>query len=163
MATFAALCMHSVLDGIVIGLGLHFDEVFGLVIFVAILFHKLPLAVSMASVFLGTTEKKKAVLQMLIFALATPVGLIAAVVFLGDLPEAAVGAMVGLSAGIFIYLGATDMLPEINHPRQSCEEERLNGKHQMNRWIAWEPTIWVLLGMIVSFVPHQLIERFLHH
>ena len=158
MATFVALCIHALLDGIVIGLGLHFDEAFGLVIFAAILFHKLPLAVSVASVFLGEIQRRKAVFQMLAFTLATPVGLIAAVVLLRDLPQEVIGAVVGLSAGIFIYLGATDMLPEINHPWHAGERGENDQKRPAGRWITWEPTVWVLIGMIVSYFPHLLLE-----
>ena len=158
MATFVALCLHAVLDGIVIGLGLHFNEAFGLVIFLAILFHKLPLAVSVASVFLGHIKRSTAALQMLLFTLATPVGLVAAVVFLRDLPEGVMGAVVGLSAGIFIYLGATDMLPEINHPGHAGEGAERAERHPPGRWITWEPTVWVLVGMIVSYFPHLFLE-----
>ena len=158
LATYVALCLHAVLDGIVIGLGLHFNEAFGLMIFLAILFHKLPLAVSVASFFLGHLKRSTAVLQMLIFTLATPAGLVAAVMFLQDLSEEVMGAVVGLSAGIFIYLGATDMLPEINHAGQSCEGSDTAERHPAGRWISWEPTAWVLIGMIVSYLPHLLLE-----
>ena len=160
IATFFVLCLHAVLDGVIIGLGLEFDEAFGLMIFVAILFHKLPLAVSVASVFLDKSEKKMAVLQMLIFALSTPVGLVATVVFLKGLPVDAIGAVAGLSAGIFLYLGATDMLPEISHPRHW---EQGDESYLFSRWVAWEPTVWVFIGMVLSFVPHLLLEGSLHH
>ena len=157
-ATFVALCLHALLDGIVIGLGLHFNEAFGLVIFVAILFHKLPLAVSVASVFLGNIKKRTAVFQMLVFTLATPVGLVAAVVLLRGLTEEVIGAVVGLSAGVFIYLGATDMLPEINHPWHGGAKGESDGSRPAGRWITCEPTVWVLIGMIVSYFPHLLLE-----
>lgn len=162
-ATFVALCLHALLDGIVIGLGLHFSEAFGLVIFLAILFHKLPLAVSVASVFLGNIKRSTAVLQMMLFTLATPVGLVGAVLFLKGLSQEVVGAVVGLSAGIFIYLGATDMLPEINHAAQAGEGPEKAGRHPAGRWITWEPTVWVLIGMIVSYVPHILLEGLHNH
>jgi zinc transporter ZupT len=163
MATFVALCLHALLDGIVIGLGLHFNEAFGLVIFVAILFHKLPLAVSVASVFLGHLRRSTAALQMLLFTLSTPVGLIAAVFFLKGLSQQVMGAVVGLSAGIFIYLGATDMLPEINHTEHGVEEPGISGRHPASRWITWEPTVWVVIGMIVSYFPHLLLDGLHHH
>lgn len=162
MATYVALCLHAVLDGIVIGLGLHFNEAFGLMIFLAILFHKLPLAVSVASFFLGHLKRSTAVFQMLIFTLATPAGLVAAVMFLQDLSEEVMGAVVGLSAGIFIYLGATDMLPGINHTGQGCKGSDTAERHPAGRWITWEPTVWVLIGMIVSYLPHLLLEG-VHH
>lgn len=162
-ATFVALCLHAVLDGVIIGLGLHLNEAFGLVIFVAILFHKMPLAVSVAGVFLADREKKRAVLQMLTFALATPVGLVAAVLLLGDLPREVIGYVVALSAGIFIYLGATDMLPEITHPGHAREGTPHDPAHPRSRWIAWEPTVWVLIGMLLSFVPHLLLGDSVHH
>ena len=49
--TFVAFSFHALLDGFVIGLGLEFSEKFGLIIFIAIVLHKLPLTVSIASVF----------------------------------------------------------------------------------------------------------------
>jgi len=156
LASFVALCLHALLDGMVIGLGLHLSEAFGLMVFVAILFHKLPLAVSLAGVFLSGTERGKAVIQMLIFAAATPVGLLGTAAFLGDLPEPFMGAVVALSAGFFIYLGATDMLPEINHSWRECGPGK--GARHARRGSAWEPTIWVLIGMGMSFVPHLLLE-----
>ena len=161
--TFIALCLHALLDGVVIGLGLHFDEAFGLVIFVAILFHKMPLAVSVAGVFLSSRKKKKAVMQMLAFALATPVGLVAAVLLLGELPKNIIGNVIALSAGIFIYLGATDMLPEITHPGHGHSGKSQDNVHAGIGWIAWEPTVWVLIGMLVSFVPHLLLGDSPHH
>lgn len=158
LATFVALCLHALLDGVVIGLGLGFSEAFGIVIFFGILFHKLPLAVSVARVFLGNMKRATAVLRMSIFTLATPVGLILAVVLLRGLPEQVIGAVVALSAGMFIYLGATDMLPEINHAGQGGEETESRQRRPSGLWIAWEPTLWVLIGMVVSFVPHLVLE-----
>jgi zinc and cadmium transporter len=162
-ATFAALCLHALLDGIVIGLGLHFNEAFGLLVFVGILFHKLPLAVSVASVFLGNERRRDAAVHMLIFALSTPVGLVAALMFLKGLSQNVLGDVVGLSAGIFIYLGATDMLPELKHAGHAGEAAESGERHPLGRWITWEPTLWVLIGMIVSFVPHLLLEGVLPH
>jgi zinc transporter ZupT len=100
---------------------------------------------------------------MLIFALSTPVGLIASVLFLGDLPREIIGNVVALSAGIFIYLGATDMLPEISHPGHAQEGSPHDPARPPSKWIAWEPTIWVLIGMILSFVPHLLLGDSGHH
>jgi len=162
-ATFVALCLHALLDGIVTGLGLHLNEAFGLIVFVAILFHKMPLAVSVASIFLGNAQKRNAVLQMLIFALATPVGVVMAVLFLGHLSREVIGTVAGLSAGIFIYLGATDMLPEINHAGHAGEAAETGERHPLGRWIHWEPTFCVLIGMTVSFVPHLLLHGVLPH
>jgi zinc transporter ZupT len=158
LASFIALCLHALLDGMVIGLGLHLNEAFGLVIFVAILFHKLPLAISLAGVFLRSSKKRTAVIQMLIFALATPLGLVATVAFLSNIPGEFMGAVVGVSAGLFLYLGATDMLPEIAPPWQDCEAGNPAGRKPPGRWATWEPVLWVLAGMIVSFVPHLLLE-----
>ena len=146
-ASYVALCLHALLDGMV-----------GLVIFAAILFHKLPLAISLAGVFLRSSKKRTAVIQMLIFALATPLGLVAAVLFLRDIPEHVMGAVVALSAGLFLYLGATDMLPEIDLPWPGCEPGNPEGNQPPDNWHSWEPVLWVLIGMAVSFIPHLLLE-----
>jgi len=157
LATFLAICLHALLDGMVIGLGLHLSEALGLVIFAAILFHKLPLAVSLAGVFLRSSQKRTAVIRMTIFALATPLGLVGTVLFLPNIPGEVTGAVVGLSAGFFLYLGATDMLPESALPWKGCEPDNPALGHRANRWIRWEPTVWVLAGMAISFLPHLLL------
>jgi len=162
-ATFVALCLHAILDGIVIGLGLHLNETFGLIIFAAILFHKLPLSISVASVFLGKTEKKTAVGQMFIFAAATPVGLVAAVAILRGIPEASIGLVVALSAGIFFYLGATDMLPEITHGGPHTAGLQGEEPVKQSKWLSWEPTLWVFFGLLASFLPALLGLNAHHH
>ena len=47
---------------------------------------------------------------------------------------------------------------EINHPGQGGEEAGPGGRRPPGRWISWEPTLWVLIGMAVSFVPHMMLE-----
>jgi len=157
-ATYLALCLHRLLDGMVIGLGLHLSEAFGLVIFAAILFHELPLAVSLAGLFLRSRERRTAVILMLFFALATPLGLLATVAFFGEIHGKTMGAVLGLSAGLLLYLGATEMLPEIDLPWKGCEPDNPASGHGAGPWLRWEPTFWVLAGMAVSFVPHLLLE-----
>ena len=158
-ATYLALCLHRLLDGMVIGLGLHLSEAFGLVIFAAILFHELPLVVSLAGVFLRSRERRTAVILMLLFALVTPLGLLVTVAFLGEIPAEAMGAVLGLSAGLLLYLGATEMLPEIDLPWKGCEPGDPPPAHRTSRWSRWEATLWVLAGMAVSFLPHLLLDH----
>ncbi len=161
-ATFLALCVHATLDGIVIGMGLHLDETFGLIVFAAILFHKLPLAISVAGLFLGNVPKKSAVIQMLGFALATPAGLLAAVAVLRDIPENVIGSVVAMSAGIFLYLGATDMLPEITHATHPHAHDSRTDIREPDMWRSWEPTLWVFIGIAASVLP-QLLGLHGHH
>ena len=162
-ASFVALCLHAFLDGVVIGMGLHLGETFGMIVFAAILFHKLPLAASVASIFLGKEDRKSAIIQMLIFAGATPVGLAAAYAGLGEVPVRYIGFIMALSAGMFLYLGATDMLPEISHGGHGGHDAD-GHQHRPSAWLSWESTLWVFVGILASLLPRLFgIEGHDHH
>jgi len=156
-AIIVALCLHALLDGLVIGLGFHFDEVFGMIVFLAILFHKLPVSVSMASIFLGGAERRSAIIQMLVFSFATPVGIMLSLYILEGVPDQVIGLVVALSAGVFLYLGATDMLPDISHGERHGSHVQDEKAQNKNKWSIWEPTLWVFIGIAASLVPRLLI------
>ena len=151
LITFIALSIHAFLDGIIIGLGLEFSEKFGIILFVAIIFHKLPLSISVGSLLLTNIKRKKAVIKMLIFSFMTPIGLIIASNVLTGIQQDNVAILLALSAGILIYLGATDMLPEITHHTHQETEHASLKKAEINS------TIWVILGFSISLIPNLLL------
>lgn len=154
-ATFIALCIHAFLDGIVIGIGFEFSEEFGIIVFVAIIFHRFPLAISMANIFLFNNVKNTAMLKMTIFSSMAPFGLIFAISFLSSVPIEVLASLIAVSGGMFIYLGATDMIPELSHN----EIKEVEGLSQLIKlWLKWESTIFVVLGMFVALIPHFLLK-----
>ena len=79
-------------------------------IFVAIILHKVPEGFTIASVMLASGQTRRtAVVSATMLALAT----IAGVLIIGILPRW-VEVGLPLSAGVTIYVAATDLVPEVN-------------------------------------------------
>jgi len=109
---------HSLLDGIVIGVGFEISFALGIIATLSVLLHEVPEGISTVSILLHSGyTRKKAILFSWIVALATPVGAILAVLLLNDIQENVLGALLAVAAGSFLYVAASDLIPEIH--RQS--------------------------------------------
>lgn len=104
------LAMHSLFDGVAIGSGFLLSNWLGWIIFIAILLHKAPEGFAVASVSLASGRQPSvALLSSGIVAAATLGG----VVLVNLLPSLVVVGL-PLSAGVAIYVAATDLVPEVN-------------------------------------------------
>lgn len=104
------LTAHTFFDGIAIGSGFAFSSVLGWLIFTGMLLHKLPEGFTVGSVMLASGRSAKtAVTAACLLGAATVAGV--AVIHLFPL-LATVG--LPLSAGVALYVAATDLLPEVN-------------------------------------------------
>lgn len=104
------LAVHSLFDGVAIASGFLLSWWLGWLIFVAIFLHKIPEGFTVASVALaGGRSRQEALVSTGIVAAATIVG----VLVVNLLPEL-VRIGLPLSAGVAIYVAATDLLPEVN-------------------------------------------------
>ena len=104
------LAAHSFFDGVAIASGFVLSKTLGWLIFVAIILHKVPEGFTIASVMLASGQTRRtAVISASALALAT----IAGVLIIGLLPKW-VQAGLPLSAGVAIYVAATDLVPEVN-------------------------------------------------
>jgi zinc transporter ZupT len=104
------LATHTFFDGIAIGSGFVLSNWLGWIIFVAVFLHKIPEGFTVASVMLAGGQSQRAALNSALFLGATTVlgvlviSLVPHLVWIG-LP---------LSAGVTIYVAATDLVPEVN-------------------------------------------------
>ena len=109
----AGLVPHSFFDGVAIGSGFLQSRELGMLIFVAIVLHKIPTGVSLASVMLvsGNTARRT-VWALVALLLATVAGAIAT-------PSVELLARHGLSlaAGVTIYVAASNLIPETQRGR----------------------------------------------
>jgi ZIP family zinc transporter/zinc and cadmium transporter len=113
MLSSVGLTIHSLLDGIVISIGFEADWTLGLLTTAAVMLHKIPDGITITGILLhGRTTRRKTLLISAVVALATPLGAIAAYFFLRDISRETLGVFLSLTAGSFIYLAATDLLPE---------------------------------------------------
>jgi zinc transporter ZupT len=114
LSTFAGLFIHAFFDGFAISAGMQFDFYLGLMIFVAVLLHKIPEGLTIASVMLAAEQPRKtAFLASAAIGVATMLGIVS-VFLLSGINRNVVGVSFAFSAGIATYVGASDLIPEIN-------------------------------------------------
>jgi len=117
MSTFGGLFLHSFFDGFAIGAALQFKHALGILVFVAVLLHKIPEGLTIASVMLAARHRRRtALFASAAVGCATLLG-VAAVPLLARDSEILLGYALAFSAGIATYVGATDLVPEINASR----------------------------------------------
>ena len=116
-STFLGLFIHAFFDGFTIAVGMQFDFTLGLMVFIAVLLHKMPEGLTVASVMVSAKFKRTTALAASIaIGGATLIGAIAGLA-LGGVSVRLVSGAFAFSAGIATYVGASDLIPEINHSR----------------------------------------------
>ncbi len=109
------LLPHSFFDGVAISSAFNEDPSLGKLVFVAILLHKVPTGVSLASVMLASgNTSRRSFLAVLAMAIATVFG-----AFLTPLIEPLAQYGLPLAAGVTIYVAASNLIPESQHERSS--------------------------------------------
>jgi zinc transporter ZupT len=143
LSAFSGLVVHAFFDGFSISAGMTYDFYIGFLVFVAILLHKIPEGLTIATIMLAAQQtRRKALLASASLGLATIVGVFVVFLLKSVGPET-VGIAFALSAGLAAYVGASDLIPEINR----------SGKRAT--------PILVLGGMIAFYVGDLLLESLL--
>ncbi|MEI6810103.1 MAG: ZIP family metal transporter [bacterium] len=140
MAVFAGLFLHSLIDGVVIGVGFSVSEPLGVIAAASVTIHKLPEGAITYSLLINRIIKRRAILMSMAVAIAAPVGTIAGYIALPGLGVTTQGYLLALATGSFIYIGASDLVPETH-----TEKAKLNA-------------MFLLLGVGVAFA----LVHFLH-
>ena len=113
-AAAAVLCTHSLLDGIAIGLAFQASRAVGIVVAIAVLTHDFSDGINTMNVVLKNGgDKSRAMRWLLLDALAPVIGI--AITHLFRMPADGFGIVLALFAGFFIYIGASDLIPESYH------------------------------------------------
>jgi zinc transporter ZupT len=109
-SVLGGLAVHAFFDGVAIASGFVLSNLLGWLIFIAIFLHKVPEGFTVASVMLASGRSRRtAIVAASVLATATLLG----VLVIGLLPSW-VEAGLPLSAGVAIYVAATDLVPEVN-------------------------------------------------
>jgi len=104
------LIIHTFFDGIAIASGFLVSNWLGWVIFIAVFLHKIPEGFTAASIMLASGRSKRAAwVASAILGLATVAGVLAMAVF-----KTSVKVGLPLSAGVTLYVAASDLVPEVN-------------------------------------------------
>jgi zinc transporter ZupT len=117
IAGVSGLMVHTFFDGVSIAVASLVNPQLGVLIFIAILLHKVPEGFTVASMMLAAGRShRSALLSALIVGLATLVGVMLVVIFRDvDLFSRPLSAHVlPLSAGVTLYVAASDLIPEVN-------------------------------------------------
>jgi zinc transporter ZupT len=110
----ASLSLHSLLDGIGIGLAFRVSTGVGLVVAAAVLAHDFSDGINTVSIVLRNKGKGvRAFRWLLLDAVAPVVGVLSTYFF--RISGAELGLVLALFCGFFLYLGSADLLPESHH------------------------------------------------
>jgi len=117
LAAVGALLVHSFFDGVSIAAASLVSAELGILIFLAILLHKLPEGFTVASMMLAAKRTpRSAMLAALSIGAATFAGVALVLIFSGaTLWARPLSAYIlPLSAGVTLYVAASDLIPEVN-------------------------------------------------
>ena len=109
-----SLTAHSLLDGLGIGLGFQASPAVGLALTVAVLAHDLADGVNTVNLSLTGSKSPRIARRWLWADAAAPLGGIALSLLLHP-PQGMLSGLIGVFAGFFLYIGASELLPESHH------------------------------------------------
>lgn len=136
------LWIHTFFDGVSIAAAFLVNFKVGLLVFIAILLHKMPEGFTVASIILASGRSaQKALLATLAIGAATLAGVIG-VALLQERISSAVAYALPFSAGVTLYVAASDLIPEVNQ------------KEEKNPMVS----IVVFAGVALFYLLHRLIE-----
>ncbi len=108
------LSAHSLLDGVAIGFAFQASRAVGLIVTIAVLTHDFSDGINTMNVVIKNGGERSVALRWLLIDAAAPVAGIAATRLL-SLPVDRFGSALALFGGFFLYIGASDLIPESYH------------------------------------------------
>src|ERR1051326_8421665 len=124
-----SLSAHSFLDGLALGLAFKVSNAVGLIVATAVLVHDFSDGINTVNLVLKNQGTPRQALRWLALdPIAPALGALATLFF--TLPETSLGLVLAMFCGFFLYLGASDLLPESYHAHST-----------------WWTTVATLLGM----------------
>lgn len=109
-SVLGGLSVHALFDGVAIGSGFVVNNALGWLIFLAIFLHKAPEGFTIASVMLASGRSRTAAFYA---AVALAVATIGGVLVIELIPQWMPYGL-PISAGVALYVGASDLVPEVN-------------------------------------------------
>lgn len=113
---FGALTLsaHSFFDGMAIGVGFQVSPIVGIVVAVAVLTHDFSDGINTVNLVLKNGGSWRKAFNWLLVDAAAPIAG-AASTLLFRIPESAIGLVLAVFVGTFLYLSASDLIPESHH------------------------------------------------
>lgn len=133
-----SLSIHSFLDGVAVGLAFQVSAGVGLIVAVAVLVHGFSDGINTVNMILKNKGSKETAFSWLVVdAIAPLLGVLSTLFF--TLPETSLGLVLAIFAGFFLYIGASDLLPESHH-------------NHPTKWT----TLATVLGIVVLYLAIKL-------
>jgi ZIP family zinc transporter len=132
----ASLALHSFLDGMGIGLAFKVSPAAGVIVAAAVLAHDFSDGINTVTMILRDRGRGMLAFRWLVLDALAPLAGVA-VTFFFTLGEATLGLLLAVFCGFFIYLGASDLLPESHHRHPKLLTGLMN--------IGGAATIWVIV------------------
>lgn len=134
------LVIHSLLDGVAIGAAFQASSEVGVVVALAVIAHDFADGVNTVTLTRRvSSDKRRGLFFLLADAIAPVVG--AALTLVVDIPQAWLAIALAFFVGHFLYIGASDLIPEMHRGRRS-----------------WPAFAVHLAGMLVIVVLTRLIQ-----
>lgn len=114
---FSGLFLHSLIDGFIIAVGFEISLELGLFAAAGVILHELPEGITSFALLLRSMQRKTTLVLSVAVALATPAGAAIALGPLSGLSESGLGVMMAVAGGSFLYVSASDLIPE-THERE---------------------------------------------
>jgi len=134
-----ALILHSFLDGFSIGLAFKISNTVGWVVAIAVLAHKFSDGINTVGVVMKDGDKLKSILKWLMVSSLAPVVGVCLAYFM-SVSEAALGVLLAIFVGLFLYISASELIPESHH-------------HHPAIWT----TISTIIGILTIFIIASLV------
>jgi len=112
--TASVLCIHSILDGVAIGLAFQTSRVVGIVVAIGVLAHDFSDGINTMNIILRNRGSRSEAFRWLLLNATAPILGIASTLFF-TLPANGFGLTLALFGGFFLYIGASDLIPESYH------------------------------------------------
>lgn len=108
------LSLHSLLDGVAIGLAFQASHQIGLTVAIAVLSHDFSDGINTMNIVLKNHGSRRTALRWLVIDAAAP-GIGVALTHFFTVSASSFGSVLALLAGFFLYIGASDLIPESYH------------------------------------------------
>lgn len=129
--------IHNFLDGVAIAASFMISPSLGLVVALSTFLHETPHEIADFGILLSAGwSRKKALATNFLSALATFPGALLTYFYASGV-ESAVGVLLAIAAGLFLYIATTDFLPEVGRAQKKS---------------SWRQALFLIIGILVIVV-----------
>lgn len=117
--------IHNFIDGVVIAASFLVQPTLGMIVALATFLHEVPHEMGDFGLMLQAGWKKQQVILVnILSALATYLGAVMVLTFSAAFAEN-LGLLLAIAGGLFLYIGASDLLPEVGHQHKQSFKQAL--------------------------------------